>query len=88
MGYEQEHVPVLLEEVLFWIHPTAGGRYVDCTLGTGKTALSILRQSDSPSYLLGIDRDPKALFGDLGQEIGTGAIIDRQFGIRLHQRHG
>jgi 16S rRNA (cytosine1402-N4)-methyltransferase len=61
MGYEHEHVPVLLEEVLFWLHPKAGGRYVDCTLGTGKTALSILRRSDSPSYLLGIDRDPKAL---------------------------
>ncbi|MDX1412414.1 MAG: 16S rRNA (cytosine(1402)-N(4))-methyltransferase RsmH [Nitrospirales bacterium] len=61
MGYELEHVPVLLEEVLFWLHPKAGGRYVDCTLGTGKTALSILRRSDSPSYLLGIDRDPKAL---------------------------
>ena len=61
MGYEHEHVPVLLEEVLFWLQPKAGGCYVDCTLGTGKTALSILRQSDSPSYLLGIDRDPKAL---------------------------
>ena len=61
MGYEDEHVPVLLKEVLFWLHPKAGGRYVDCTLGTGKTALSILRQSDSPSYLLGIDRDPKGV---------------------------
>lgn len=61
MGYEHEHVPVFLEEVLFWLRPKPGGRYVDCTLGTGKTALAILEKSDTPSALLGIDRDPEAV---------------------------
>ena len=79
MGYEPEHVPVLLEEVLFWLHPKAGGRYVDCTLGTGQTALSILRRSDSPSYLLGIDRDPKAL------EMSRRTLADYNAVVHLRQ---
>ncbi len=80
MGYEHEHVPVLLEEVLFWLRPQAGGRYVDCTLGTGKTALSILRRSDSPSYLLGIDRDPKAL------EMSRRTLAE--YNAVVHLKHG
>ena len=80
MGYEQDHVPVLLNEVLFWLHPKRGGRYVDCTLGTGKTALSILRQSDSPSYLLGIDRDPQAL------EMSRRTLAE--YNAVVHLKHG
>ncbi len=80
MGYEYEHVPVLLKEVLFWLHPRPGGRYVDCTLGTGKTALSILRQSDTPSYLLGIDRDPKAL------EMSRRTLAE--YNAVVHLKHG
>ena len=80
MGYADEHVPVLLEEVLFWLRPKAGGRYVDCTLGTGKTALAILRQSDSPAYLLGIDRDPQAL------EVSRRTLAEYE--AVVHLRHG
>ncbi|UCE64394.1 MAG: 16S rRNA (cytosine(1402)-N(4))-methyltransferase RsmH [Nitrospirota bacterium] len=80
MGYEDEHVPVLLKEVLFWLHPKAGGRYVDCTLGTGKTALEILRRSDSPTYLLGIDRDPKAL------EMSRRTLAE--YNAVVHLKHG
>ena len=80
MGYEHEHVPVLLEEVLFWLQPKADGRYVDCTLGTGKTAQGILRRSDSPTYLLGIDRDPKAL------EMSRRTLAE--YKAVVHLRHG
>ena len=80
MGYEPEHVPVLLEEVLFWLRPKASGRYVDCTLGTGRTALGILRQSGSPAYLLGIDRDPQAL------EMSRRTL--NEYKHVIHLRHG
>jgi len=80
MGYEHEHVPVLLEEVLFWLQPKADGRYVDCTLGTGKTAQGILKRSDSPTYLLGIDRDPKAL------EMSRRTLAE--YKAVVHLRHG
>ena len=61
MGYKDEHVPVLVEEVLFWLRPKNGGRYVDCTIGTGKTALALLEASDLSTHLLGLDRDPEAV---------------------------
>ncbi|MBW8065611.1 MAG: 16S rRNA (cytosine(1402)-N(4))-methyltransferase, partial [Nitrospira sp.] len=51
------HIPVLPEEVLRWILPHAGGRYLDCTLGQGELAARILEQSAPSGYLIGIDRD-------------------------------
>ena len=80
MGYEDEHVPVLVEEVLFWLRPKAGGRYVDCTIGTGKTALALLEASDLSTHLLGLDRDPEAV------EMSRQTLID--YHQRVEVRHG
>ena len=80
MGYEDEHVPVLVEEVLFWLRPKTGGRYVDCTIGTGKTALALLEKSDISTYLLGIDRDPKAV------EMSRKTLVDHHH--QVHVRLG
>ncbi len=55
------HIPVLPEEVLRWILPHAGGRYLDCTLGQGELAARILEQSTPSGYLIGIDRDKEAI---------------------------
>jgi 16S rRNA (cytosine1402-N4)-methyltransferase len=56
-----EHVPVLLEEVLFWLEPERGGRFLDGTLGLGGHARALLERGGGRLELLGIDRDPGAL---------------------------
>lgn len=55
------HIPVMLEEVLKFLQPRAGGHYVDGTLGGGGHAEAILEQSAPGGKVLGIDSDAQAL---------------------------
>ena len=55
------HTPVLLSESLRALAVQPGGRYVDCTLGSGGHAAAILEHSSPGGQLLGIDADPNAL---------------------------
>lgn len=55
------HVPVLLNEVLFWMQPHAGGVYCDGTLGGGGHSSAMLQAAGGRATLYGIDRDPNAL---------------------------
>lgn len=55
------HTPVLLDEVLEGLEITPGGRYIDCTVGTGGHARAILERSDPDGELLGIDLDLAAI---------------------------
>jgi 16S rRNA (cytosine1402-N4)-methyltransferase len=55
------HTPVLLLESLRALAVEPGGRYVDCTLGSGGHAAAILEKSSPGGQLLGIDADPNAL---------------------------
>lgn len=52
------HVPVLLDETLGYLRVTAGGLYVDCTLGGGGHSRAILERGGK---VIGIDRDPDAI---------------------------
>jgi len=61
MNVEAIHVPVLLREVLDGLQVKAGGRYVDCTLGSGGHARGILEKSAPGGRLLGIDLDARAI---------------------------
>ncbi len=74
------HVPVLLEEVLAFLRPHPGGRYLDATMGLGGHAEAILRAAAPTGVLVGIDRDAEALA--LARERLA------SFGARLILRHG
>ena len=55
------HTPAMLSETLLVLAVQPGGRYVDCTLGSGGHAAAILDHSSPGGQLLGIDADPHAL---------------------------
>eukprot|EP00301_Raphidiophrys_heterophryoidea_P016785 c26439_g1_i1.p1 GENE.c26439_g1_i1~~c26439_g1_i1.p1 ORF type:complete len:341 (-),score=81.27 c26439_g1_i1:156-1178(-) len=55
------HKPVLLEAVVKYLRPVAGGCYLDMTVGGGGHALELLSNSSPDGVLVGIDRDPKAI---------------------------
>jgi len=55
------HIPVLLNETMEALAVQPGGRYIDCTLGSGGHAAAILEQSSPGGQLLGIDADPEAI---------------------------
>ncbi|MCA9499591.1 MAG: 16S rRNA (cytosine(1402)-N(4))-methyltransferase RsmH [Nitrospira sp.] len=55
------HIPVLVEEICFWLNPLPGGIYVDCTVGIGGTSLKILEKSGKNARIIGLDRDYQAV---------------------------
>ena len=59
------HVPVLLGEVLSYLEPRSGQRYLDATLGLGGHAAAMLTKAQESGVedvrLLGLDRDASAL---------------------------
>ncbi|ATU72342.1 16S rRNA (cytosine(1402)-N(4))-methyltransferase RsmH [Komagataeibacter rhaeticus] len=57
--HDPGHVPVMLAEVMDYLAPRDGGRYVDGTFGGGGYARAIL--ASCACQLWGIDRDPAAI---------------------------
>jgi len=57
---EQEHCPVLLEEVLEFLDAGREGVYVDCTLGLAGHASAILERNPR-SFIIGLDCDERSL---------------------------
>jgi 16S rRNA (cytosine1402-N4)-methyltransferase len=55
------HKPVLLQEVKEALDVAKGKRFIDCTLGLGGHAASILKDILPSGNLLGIDADPEAM---------------------------
>ena len=55
------HIPVLVNETIKALAVQPGGRYIDCTLGAGGHAATILDHSSPGGQLLGIDADPEAI---------------------------
>src|SRR3990172_2906144 len=74
------HTPVLYQQVLSALRPSAGSRYIDGTLGAGGHAFGILEISSPDGLLLGLDRDPEAL-------VQAGSRL-RVFGPRALLRQG
>jgi 16S rRNA (cytosine1402-N4)-methyltransferase len=59
-GKHDEHIPVLVQEVVERLAPERGGLFADLTLGLGGHAEALLR-ADPGVRLVGIDRDREAL---------------------------
>ena len=57
----EDHVPVLVDEVIQFLQPKNHGFYVDGTVGLGGHAAVILEKSAPKGFLLGIDLDSEAL---------------------------
>ena len=55
------HIPVLVDEVVFWLQPKPNGCYVDCTLGPGGTSARILQACGGNGRLIAIDQDAHAI---------------------------
>ncbi|MBU1001988.1 MAG: 16S rRNA (cytosine(1402)-N(4))-methyltransferase RsmH [Proteobacteria bacterium] len=55
------HIPVLFEEVMDYLRPAPGGRYLDGTLGMGGHTEGIMMRSGGKAEVLGLDRDQQAL---------------------------
>lgn len=56
-----EHISVMPREIISWIAPRPGGRYLDGTLGLGGHTLNLCEASGGQGFVLGIDRDTQAL---------------------------
>jgi len=55
------HIPVMAEEVLFWLARKGSRTYLDCTVGYSGHAEKILEASGPGSRLIGLDRDATAI---------------------------
>ncbi|MDD3183287.1 MAG: 16S rRNA (cytosine(1402)-N(4))-methyltransferase RsmH [Alphaproteobacteria bacterium] len=75
----QEHIPVMLREVIDALAPRDSGIYIDGTFGRGGYSRAILNTS-ATTNVIGIDRDPDA--------ITAGQAMIREFGPRLRLLHG
>src|SRR4029078_13294976 len=53
------HVPVMTAEVLHFLRPEQGGRFLDCTVGLGGHARALLEAG--ATRIIGLDRDLHAL---------------------------
>ncbi len=55
------HTPVLLDEVMQFLDPKPGGRFIDATLGAGGHTRAILDRTAPDGRVLAIDQDESAL---------------------------
>jgi 16S rRNA (cytosine1402-N4)-methyltransferase len=55
------HTPVLLDEVLHFLSPQPGGRFIDATLGAGGHTRAILERTSPSGSVLAFDQDESAI---------------------------
>jgi 16S rRNA (cytosine1402-N4)-methyltransferase len=57
----KQHESVLVQEIIALFNPLPGELYVDGTCGSGGHAEAILEKTEGKAYLIGIDKDKKAI---------------------------
>lgn len=57
----QKHIPVLIEEVLYYLNPQAGEHYLDLTAGYGGHARRVLERLGQDGRAVLVDRDENAI---------------------------
>jgi 16S rRNA (cytosine1402-N4)-methyltransferase len=55
------HLPVLYQEVIDFLEPGNGSRYIDATVGAGGHTIGLLDNSAPDGIVLALDRDPEAI---------------------------
>lgn len=55
------HIAVLIKEVLEYLDPKPGENFIDCTVGQGGHARTILEKTGPDGKILGIDQDPEQI---------------------------
>ena len=68
-----EHIPVLLKEVVEFLNPQKGKKYIDATLGFGGHSVEIIKRG---GQVLGIEWDPKVL------QLAKKRLIPRSFSAK------
>jgi len=56
-----KHKAVLYDEILFYLRPRPGGKYIDGTVGAGGHTSGLLASSEPDGAVLGLDRDAEAI---------------------------
>jgi 16S rRNA (cytosine1402-N4)-methyltransferase len=71
------HTPVLLEEVMQFMEPKPGGRFIDATLGAGGHTRALLERTAPDGRVLAIDQDESALAkaGETLQSFGSRVVL-------------
>ncbi len=90
-GGPARHVPVMLEEVVHFLAPGAGGTYIDGTFGAGGYSAAILARG---ANVIAIDRDPRALAAGAAMADSAGgrlSLVEGRFSAldaiaRAHRR--
>jgi 16S rRNA (cytosine1402-N4)-methyltransferase len=72
------HIPVLVREVMDFLQPAPGKRYIDGTLGGGGHSEAILSASGPDGQVVGLDRDDEA--------VAAASERLKRFGARLTAR--
>jgi 16S rRNA (cytosine1402-N4)-methyltransferase len=73
----QQHEPVLLQQVLNYLDPKAGESYLDLTAGYGGHAKAIIDRTGSLTTAVLVDRDKKAI-AEIEKQFPNGTVSLRQ----------
>ncbi len=56
-----KHIPVLIDQIIDYLQPAEGQKFIDCTLGAGGYTLALKKKAGEQSLIVAIDQDEKAI---------------------------